>query len=153
MTEELITKAIKDLIGKESEPVTLEVEGGHIRRFAEAIEDLNPLYIEERHARKSNYGGIIAPPTFIMAICDHDWMDNNIMSIDSPAKNIFNGGNEIELYEPLRVGDKITVTSRLVDAVVKEGSVGKMLFLIWDFTYTNQLGDVVAKSHNTMIRY
>lgn len=153
MTEELITKAIKDLIGKESEPVTIEVERGHIKRFAEAIEDFNPLYLEERQARKSKYGGVIAPPTFIMAICDLAWMDASIINIDSPAKKIFNGGNEIELYEPLRVGDRITVTSRLIDALVKEGKLGKMLFLTWDFTYTNQLGEVVAKSHNTMIRY
>ena len=153
MTEELITKAIKDLMGKESKPITFEVEKGHIRSFAEAVNDLNPLYVDGKHARRSKYRGIIAPPIFITAICDRDWMMNNIANIDSPAKNVLNGGNEIELYEPLRVGDQITVTSKLVDALVKEGRMGKMLFLIWDFIYTNQFGDVVAKSRNTIIRY
>jgi acyl dehydratase len=140
-------------IGKESKPVTFEVERGHILSFARSVGDLNPKYMDEKHARKSKYGGIIAPPTFLTALSDWDWITNNIASVDSPAKNMVIGGNVIELYEPIRVGDRISVTSRLVDALVKKGKMGKMLILVSEHTYTNQFGDAVAKCQNTIIRY
>ena len=54
----------KDLIGKRSERVKSTVERGMVRRFAEAVGDLNPIYIDEEVGRRSRYGRNIAPPTF-----------------------------------------------------------------------------------------
>ena len=151
--EEIITEEIKKRIGVESEPVYFDVEKGHIRRFAEAIGDPNPLYTDEKYARKTKYGTIIAPPTFVTALTDREWARQNIFEVECPLKRILNGGNEIELYEPIRAGDRICVTYKLVDATVREGKVGKMLFLIYEAYYRNQFGDLVAKVRNTIIRY
>ena len=38
-----ITDEVKKMIGTETEPVTLDVERGDIRLFAQAIGDPNPL--------------------------------------------------------------------------------------------------------------
>ena len=54
-------------IGEEWEPRVYEVEKGMIRRFVQAIDDPNPLWQDEEYANKSKYGGIIAPPTFVLA--------------------------------------------------------------------------------------
>jgi len=37
-----------------------------IRHWCEAMQDGNPLYTDEEYARKSKYGGIIAPPTMVL---------------------------------------------------------------------------------------
>ena len=42
----------KTLIGRESEPTSIEVEKGAIRRFAEALGDANPLALDEAAARR-----------------------------------------------------------------------------------------------------
>ncbi|MFC2069406.1 MaoC family dehydratase N-terminal domain-containing protein, partial [Chloroflexota bacterium] len=44
------------------------MEKGAILRFIKAIEDYNPLWQDKDNAQRSNYGGIIAPPTFILTI-------------------------------------------------------------------------------------
>jgi len=48
------------------------VEEGHILLFARAIGDLNPVYTDREAAAGSEVGGIIAPPTFVMAGAQFD---------------------------------------------------------------------------------
>ncbi len=43
------------------------VEASHIMMFARAVGDANPIYCDEAHARETEPGGIIAPPTFVQA--------------------------------------------------------------------------------------
>lgn len=43
------------------------VEAGHIMMFARSVGDPNPVYYDEEAAKKTEVGGIIAPPTFIQA--------------------------------------------------------------------------------------
>ena len=43
------------------------VEPGHILTFARAIGDDNPVYRDEEAALAAGLGGIIAPPTFVVA--------------------------------------------------------------------------------------
>jgi len=147
-----IPSVLKELIGKESQPTTWEVEKGWIQRFAEAIDDPNPLWSDEKFARKTRYGGIIAPPTFPAALRNEEAM-KMFFEIDIPQKRVLNGGNELEFFQPIRPGDRITVTAKLVDVREREGRMGKMLFLIQEVTYTNQFGEVVAVGRNTIIRY
>jgi acyl dehydratase len=52
------------LIGKEVAIGTFTVTAEDIRAFAEAIGDLNPLYLDADAARAAGYANVIAPPTF-----------------------------------------------------------------------------------------
>jgi N-terminal half of MaoC dehydratase len=54
---------------------TFPVEAGHIRQFARAIGDTNPIYSDAEYARETGVGHVIAPPTFTMASAhsDPDW--------------------------------------------------------------------------------
>ena len=68
-TTPLITDEMRrQAIGLEGAPVTIEVEKGAIIKFAQAIGDDNPVYNDEAAARKSRYGGLIAPPTFLRTV-------------------------------------------------------------------------------------
>ena len=48
------------------------IEASHILMFARAINDPNPVYADADHARKTEVGGIIAPPTFTQASAQFD---------------------------------------------------------------------------------
>jgi hypothetical protein len=52
------------LVGKEFSPFVMPIEQGKIREFANAIGDDNPIYLDPAYARKSEFGNILAPPTF-----------------------------------------------------------------------------------------
>ncbi len=48
------------------------VEAGHIMMFARAVGDDNPVYHSAEHARSTEVGHIIAPPTFVQASAQFD---------------------------------------------------------------------------------
>jgi acyl dehydratase len=54
----------KTLVGERSEAVSNVVEKEAVRKFAEAIGDPNPLYVDEAAAEKSRYGNLVTLPTF-----------------------------------------------------------------------------------------
>jgi acyl dehydratase len=148
---EIITPAMKDLLGVESAPVTFDVEKGHVRRFAEAVGDLNPLYIDEGEASKTRYGSIIAAPTFFRSMLVEP-PDIDIAK-ETGMENKLDGGSEWEFFESVRPGDRISATARFSDFTAREGRMGTMLYVSVDNTYRNQLGATVATQRMTRIIY
>jgi len=147
--ESYITDEIKGSIGVPAQPVATEIEKGAIKRFAEAIEDPNPLYQDEAYARQSRYGCIIAPPTFLRSVPT----GRELFPFNLPLKRVLDGGSEWEYFEPVRPGDRIQAVSTLRDAIERDGRLGKTLFLTFEITYRNQRGQVAATQKNTLIYY
>ena len=150
--ESAVTPELKALVGKEFPPTTWEVAKGDIIRFAQAIEDPNPLWNDEKQARRSRYGGLIAPPTFLASLVNEE-ATRLLFDMPTPLKRVLNGGNELEWYQPVRPGDRITVTEKVVNLREGQGTLGHMLFIITEVNYANQLGEAVARGRNTYIRY
>ena len=149
-TQSLITDAMKRAIGTEALPQTTEIEKGAIRRFAEAIDDPNPLYQDEVVARGSRYGGIVAPPTFLRSV----HIERPELPLKAPLERLLDGGSEWEYFEPVRPSDRVTVVTRLADLAERTSrTIGQMLITTYETTYTNQLGQVVATQRATFIRY
>ncbi|MCH9009327.1 MAG: MaoC family dehydratase N-terminal domain-containing protein [Chloroflexi bacterium] len=150
MTQEsVITQEMRDVIGVESEAITYDVERGAIRKFAEAIGDDNPLYVDEEAARKSRYGGVIAPPTFMRSMS----AGRSRATVQSPYPAALDGGSEWEYFEPVRPGDRISVTMKVSEMFEREGRLGNMLFIIRETSYVNQFGKTVAIQRGTGISY
>lgn len=145
-----LTEEMRQLaVGLESEPRTLEVEKGAIVKFAEAIGDDNPVYVDEVAARASRFGGLIAPPTFLRSALSA----RPELPFDVPFERLLDGGSDWEYFVPVRAGDRITAVSRIDDINERTGSIGLMLILTIVVTYSNQFGQVVATQTSISIRY
>jgi acyl dehydratase len=145
--ESLITPELRDLLGKESEPEFFEIEKGHIRKFAEAIGDSNPLWSDLEYARQS-YGNIVAPPTFLI----DEATINLAEKLKRPPGSFINASTEIEYIKPIFAGDTISTIARLVDLKEKTGNKGKLLIMLVEFTFKNQQGETVRICRNTFIK-
>lgn len=151
MSEEIITDEMKKAIGARSKPLIVDIEKGMLRKFAEAIEDPNPLWQDEEYANKARYGGIIAPPGLIMAsIMTAHTID---FPFQFPMPRLLDGGGEWEYLKPIRPGDVITVEHWIADIREREGKMGKMIFIIGETTWTNQKNELVARGRGTLINY
>ncbi|MDY6908073.1 MAG: MaoC family dehydratase N-terminal domain-containing protein [Chloroflexota bacterium] len=152
MTQEgsIITDEMRKLIGVEGTPTVLEVEKGFIRMMADSIADPNPLWQDEEYAKRSKHGGIVAPPAFL---CNARAGTSRGVQMKSPFLRALAGGDELEYYLPVRPGDVLTSVSYISEYNEREGKRGKMLFTIIDTKYTNQKGELVAKSRSTYISY
>jgi acyl dehydratase len=151
----MVPDSLKQYIGKVDPPHLREVEKGAIRRYADAVGDDNPLYYDEEYAKKTKYGGIIAPPGFF------GWAKKTISSsegligligamIEAGYAGILDGGMAYDFYLPIRVGDTLVGSPKVADIALKEGKT-KMMILRFETSYTNQNGDLVAKSYQTLI--
>ena len=145
LTEEMRQKAI----GLEGAPTITEVEKGAIVKFAEAIGDDNPVFNDEAASRESQYGGLIAPPTFLRSVLP----SRPELPFDLPFDRRLDGGSDWEYFYPVRPGDQITSVARIDDISERPGRLGLMIFMTTVITYTNQLGQIVATQTGTGIAY
>lgn len=149
MANKYVTEEARKQIGKVGEARTIEIERWAIRRFADAIGDSNPLFNDEKEARKTRFGGMIAPPTFGRALS----AGPPDIKLDMPTFRGLDGGSDWEYLQPIRPGDRITVQTRIADLRESEGRLGPMVFITTETTYTNQYGEVCAIQRATGIRY
>ncbi len=61
----VITDAMRATIGRESEPVTYEIDNLGCRQFARAVGYTNPIYYDAAHAKSKGYRGLAAPAGFL----------------------------------------------------------------------------------------
>jgi acyl dehydratase len=152
-SDSVITEEMKNAIGVESDPTMYEIEKAPIRRFAESIGDTNPLYRDEEYAKSKGYRGLVAPPAFIGQYAFPVKYGKQNATFKSPFTQNLNGGSEYEYFAPVCSGDVIYATNKVADIRERDGGMGRMLIVVNETTYTNQDGDVVAKSRGTGISY
>lgn len=148
----------KAMIGVET-ILHYQVTARDITRFAQAIDDPNPLYTDPEYAKNSKYGSIIAPPLFCQMFAYSDIpaselkQDGSPKEIDVPlpTTRVLGGGSSFEVGEPIRAGDMITVVKKIHDIFKKQGKSGLLYFVLMDNLWTNQNGEMVAHEVATYI--
>ena len=126
-----------------------EVTVYSIRHFASAMGDPNPLWTDEVYAKKTKWGGLIAPPAYLYAVIPPTGMRAGGL----PGVHAYHSGNDWEWYKPIRAGDTITGTYQLVDVVEKPSKfAGRMVIVYAEIKYYNQLDELVAKTIGWSIR-
>ncbi len=137
------------LIGKEypkSSPY--EVGREKIRDFATAIGDFNPIYHDEAAAKSAGYDDIIAPPTFLttlgfkfgpQVVGDPELGLNYAM--------VVHGEQEFEILRPVRPGDKLVGTPKIVDISAR----GKNEFMTYEASIETTSGEKVAVARSIIV--
>lgn len=138
----------RSLIGRESEPVVHEVEKGAIRRFAEALGDPNPIYQDEAAARAAGHPGLVAPPTFPVALTANERFRH---SLDLGTRSVLHREQAFEYARPIVAGDRITVRSRVADVQELAGASGPMDVLVVEDEGRDGEGKLVFKTRAMLI--
>jgi len=152
----VITDKMREIIGKESEPATNEVDNTGCRQFARSVGYTDPIFFDEEHARSKGYRGIVAPPGFLghpVVVPGRPVPKSPYSELDIPYKRVLNGGTDIEYLDDVCAGDRLTVTTKISDLTEREGKLGPMLIVSTETTYKNQDGKAVAIMRGGAIRY
>ncbi|QQZ10159.1 MaoC family dehydratase N-terminal domain-containing protein [Heyndrickxia vini] len=137
----------KSLIGRSGSPFVFEVEKRHIRQFAEAIGDPNPLYVDEEYARNTKFRGIIAPPTFPIAI----GQEGEGIDLPLDQRRMLHGEQEFIYERPIRPGDRLYCQMKVTDVYEREGKKGPMQFIVLDTEMKDENGQLVVISRTNII--
>ena len=140
--------------------ITFPVEATHIMMFARAIGDTNPVYHDAEAAKKSEVGGVIAPPSFAQAVAQFDpeyhlrpkpgqkWFGSGKTPSGVEGKPASSGGlhaeQHYEYIRPLRPGDVLTAETNPGKVWERESKrAGKLTFRERVTEYRDQKGELV----------
>ena len=159
----MIPEEIKKLIGTSGALQYYAVEKGAIRRFAEAVDDANPLFQDEEYARKSRYSGIIAPPGFFgwpqkqargspLAVDIPPELEAAFEKAGYPLSLVLDGGMEYEFFLSVRAGDILSAVTTVRNLRERTGEGGSIIVSFLDTVYHNQAGELVARQQLMFVR-
>src|SRR5262245_15166219 len=114
------------------EPVTSD----ELISFARALGETAACYTEPGP-------GLIAHPTYCVRFKGHKFFPDTLPE-RLRFRMSFDAGKDIQLGEPIRPGDVVTVASTLHEVYEKTGLTGSMVFVVVRFTMMNQRGATVA---------
>ncbi|MDA9521319.1 hypothetical protein XI06_13305 [Bradyrhizobium sp. CCBAU 11434] len=156
----LLTDELKAWIGREVHYPAREALGrASIRYFALAMDDENPLYLDEAYAREAGYSSVIVPPTLICETCQyahgrpnsngyigHEW------HLPITDCRMIRADNDYEFIRAVLPEDHISVTWTLEDIVERASSRGgTQLFVNSIARYKDAANEVVAINRETVV--
>ncbi|HEY4532497.1 MAG TPA: MaoC family dehydratase N-terminal domain-containing protein [Kurthia sp.] len=137
----------KHLIGLKSEVFHYKVELEHLQNFAKAIGDDNPLYFDEEFAKNSIHGGIIAPPTYPIAI----GATGGSIDLGLDQRRMLHGEQSFIYERVIRPNDELTCQLVISDVYEKDGKNGKMEFILLDTEMRDASGELVVISRTNIV--
>jgi acyl dehydratase len=149
--------------------ITFPVEATHILMFARAIDDENPVYHDAKQAKRSEVGGIIAPPTFTQAASQFDpdsamrpkhgekWFGSAKGPTGIDGKPSSAGGlhaeQHFEYFRPLGPGDVLTAETRPGNTWERESKrAGKLMFSERITEFRDQAGELVVSVRGVSVK-
>jgi acyl dehydratase len=114
-----------------------------IRLFATVNGDMNPLWRDAEYARRSPWGGIIAPPLFVDTIA-------SVAGLPAPPKmkgwRPYQGGSILRQYKPFRHGDVIDAEDiwRGIEEHSNPARPHRTFVLSGERRFRNQNGEIVC---------
>ena len=142
-----------------------------IRHWVDALDDQNPVYLDEEAARAGRFGGVVAPPAMLQAwtmprpkiegIAERGGAPGE-MNPDGPIPTLDRAGfvgtlatnSELEFDRYLRPGDRLRTTSELESiSQRKKTGLGEGYFITWITRYYDQDDEQVGRQLFRILKF
>lgn len=147
MAEDIIYD--RSLLGVEHHIGTFSITKDMILDFAAATGETHPLYSDETQAAASEYGSLLAPPTFSNIFVEG--FKRPDIKLAFGEMTLF-ANQAIEPLAPIKAGDTVEARTQLKDVYAKTGRSGKMVFIVWETRFINQQGTTVLLVRDAFVR-
>jgi acyl dehydratase len=142
-----------------------------IRHWVDALDDRNPVYLDEDAATASRFGGIVAPPAMLQTwgmprpkiegIAERGGAPTEARG-ESPLSVLDEAGyvgtlatnSELEFERYLRPGDRLVAASAIESiSPRKTTALGQGYFVTWVTTYRTTEGEVVGRQLFRILKF
>ena len=131
----------RDLYGVEHEAGPFEITADLIQIFNRSIGETSPMFTDVATAQAAGYAGVLAPPTLVTMLVRNVELPDIELQFGTMR---FHAGQRVQSRAPIVAGDSLLASSHLKEVYPKTGRSGTMVFTVWETTFTNQDGVVVA---------
>jgi acyl dehydratase len=134
------------------------------KRYAAAVGDRNPLYLDEAAAATAGYPNVIAPPNFIAAVItwspgapydglreDGTEADTHLPGVPAQGVRVMGGGEEMTFEKPVVAGTRLTRTTELIEVSMRESSKGAMIVARYQDRYSDSEDDTLMRTIRTVL--
>jgi len=128
---------------------TFEVGREHIRRFAEAIGDLHPAYLDPEAARALGHPDVIAPPTFLTVLNFRFGEDGPVADpgLGLDYSLVVHGEQTFELHRPVVAGDVLSSVQRIDE--IRDAGRNELITTVTEVSAAG--GTAVATLRSTLV--
>jgi acyl dehydratase len=138
----------RDFVGRRARShQPFEVTRGDIRRFAEAIGDASPVYVDPAAARSLGHPDVLAPPTFLITLGGGG--GSGLLAepgLGLQFAMLVHGEQEFVLHRPVHAGDRLDSETRIED--IRVVGRNELMTLVTDVSSD---GQPVATCRNTIV--
>jgi acyl dehydratase len=134
----------KDMIGRLLSTGSATVTAEHVAAFADALGDPNPAYRGAEATTPLTY------PIAFMAQGMSGGMET-FLELGLNFMTLVHGEQEFEYLRPIRIGETLSLTTRVGDVYEKTGSSGTLDFVVLETEMKDAAGKAVCYSRNTLI--
>jgi acyl dehydratase len=140
----------RDYIGRTYEGgSTFEVGREHIRRFAQAIGDSNPAYVDPAAAKALGHPDVIAPPTFLttvgMSLTGSGPIGDPGLGLNYAL--VVHGEQRFVHHRPARPGDVLSAKTTIED--IRDAGANELMKMRMDITTAD--GELICEAHNLVV--
>jgi acyl dehydratase len=140
----------RDFIGRSYDAEgTYEIGREHIRRFADAIGDPNPLYRDREAAKAAGYKDVIAPPTFLttmgFAIGGRGPIGDGDLGLNYAL--VVHGEQRFVHHRPIHPGDELTAKTFIDD--IRDAGANELMTMRMEIRTTG--GELVCEATNVIV--
>jgi acyl dehydratase len=132
----------------------LPIEAEHVKRFARAVGENNPLFFDPDAARELGFPEALAPPTFTVTqifLVPREERERRLGANLDYAR-VLHGEQEFAYARLPVVGEVLKGTMRISKDFSKEGKRGgTMRFVTYETTFTDAQGSDVLTAYYTLI--
>ncbi len=163
---DVVRESLEKYVGKPMGPASVAPDPVNlpmIRHWVAALDDRNPVYLDEAFAKTTRHGGLVAPPTMLQVwtmpspkiegIAERggspvEMSGDNVIRALSAAG--FTGtlatNSELEFVRYLRPGDHLQTSTELESITSRKTTgLGQGFFVTWVTTYATADGEVVGR--------
>jgi acyl dehydratase len=119
-----------------------------VAKFTAGIGDINPLWTDAEHARRSAFGAPVAPPSFVLGCFSG-------IQFGWPGLGSFHSMTRMRLHHPIYRGDTITASCRYEGFSGPRRSSFAERMVVDHFLnrYVNQRGELVAEAEWDVVNF
>jgi len=174
MAGDAVRESLEKYVGKPMGPALVApdpVNVPMIRHWVAALDDRNPVYLDEAFAKMTRHGGLVAPPTMLQVwsmpspkiegIAERGGSpvemsgDNVVRALDAAG---FTGtlatNSELDFVRYLRPGDRLHTSTELESiSNRKTTALGQGYFITWVTTYRDADGEVVGRQLFRILKF
>lgn len=139
----------RSLHGKEHRVGPFEITADMIAAVNASLGEQGAAFNSDAKAREQGFRGMIAPPTLCSIFVREVQLPD--VGVDF-GRTQMHAGQRVQPMAPIYAGDRLTASSHLKDVYAKTGRSGTMVFVVWETTFRNQDGEVVAEVQESFAR-